>query len=115
MSFIATTTTNEERKNLIFVTGNALSEFKTVAENIARILDRSVLVDEPDTTYQDYTSVKEISARKSLYFAQALFCGSLPSRRNIVFCSPNLTLHTILQFLILFERIPKNVFVVVDD
>lgn len=110
-----TTTQNVKRKNIIFVTGNGISEYKVVAENIARNLDKSVLIDEPKIIYENYPTVREIGARKSIYFSQLLFYSSLPSRKSVVICTPNLNLRTILQVLILLENIPKNVFVVVDD
>lgn len=110
-----TTTAYNKRKNIIFVTGNAVSEYKVVAENIARNFSKSVLIDEPDIVYEDYPSLREVGARKSIYFSQLLFYGSLPSRKNVVICTPNLMLRTILQVLFLFEKIQKNVFVVVDD
>lgn len=102
-------------KNIIFCTGNGCSEYRTVAENLERLLYRSVLIDEPFRRAGEYEGIREIAARKSIFFSQALFYGSLPSRKNVIVSTPNLTMKTLIQFLVLFEKIKKNVFIVVDD
>ena len=102
-------------KNLIFVTGNAVGEYKAVAQELSRNLYKSVYLDHPCTPAYHYQTTKDLAAEQSYFFSQVLFYGSLPSRKNIVVSIPELTMKTILQFLILFGDIKKYVFVVVDD
>ena len=102
-------------KNIIFVTGNAVGEYKAVAQELALNLYKSVYLDHPCSASYHFQTTKDLAAEKSYFFSQVLFYGSLPSRKNIVVSIPELTMKTILQFLILFEDIKKNVFVVVDD
>ena len=102
-------------KNLIFVTGNAVGEYKAVAQELALNLYKSVYLDHPCSPAYHFQTTKDLAAEKSYFFSQVLFYGSLPSRKNIVVSIPDLTMKVILQFLILFEDIKKNVFVVVDD
>ena len=102
-------------KNLIFVTGNAVGEYKAVAQELALNLYKSVYLDSPCNAAYHYKTTKDIAAERSYFFSQVLFYGSLPSRKNIVVSIPDLSMRTILQFLILFENIKKYVFVVVDD
>ena len=102
-------------KNLIFVTGNAVGEYKAVAQELSRNLYKSVYLDHPCTPAYHFQTTKDLAAEQSYFFSQVLFYGSLPSRKNIVVSIPDLTMKAILQFLILFEDIKKNVFVVVDD
>ena len=102
-------------KNIIFVTGNAVGEYKAVAQELALNLYKSVYLDHPCSASYHFQTTKDLAAEKSYFFSQVLFYGSLPSRKNIVVSIPDLTMKTILQFLILFEDIKKNVFVVVDD
>lgn len=102
-------------KNIIFVTGNAVGEYKAVAQELALNLYKSVYLDHPCSASYHFQTTKDLAAEKSYFFSQVLFYGSLPSRKNIVVSIPDLTMKAILQFLILFEDIKKNVFVVVDD
>ena len=102
-------------KNIIFVTGNAVGEYKAVAQELALNLYKSVYLDHPCSASYHFQTTKDLAAEKSYFFSQVLFYGSLPSRKNIVVSIPDLTMKVILQFLILFEDIKKNVFVVVDD
>ena len=102
-------------KNLIFVTGNAVGEYKAVAQELALNLYKSVYLDHPCSASYHFQTTKDLAAEKSYFFSQVLFYGSLPSRKNIVVSIPDLTMKVILQFLILFEDIKKYVFVVVDD
>ena len=102
-------------KNLIFVTGNAVGEYKAIAQEIAENLNKSVYLDHPSSPAYHFQTTKDLAAEQSYFFSQVLFYGSLPSRKNIVVSIPDLTMKNILQFLILFENIKKNVFVVVDD
>lgn len=102
-------------KNLIFVTGNAVGEYKAVAQELALNLYKSVYLDSPCSAGYHYKTTKDLAAERSYFFSQVLFYGSLPSRKNIVVSLPDLSMKNILQFLILFENIKKNVFVVVDD
>ena len=102
-------------KNIIFVTGNAVGEYKAVAQELALNLYKSVYLDHPCSASYHFQTTKDLAAEKSYFFSQVLFYGSLPSRKNIVVSIPELTMKTILQFLILFEDIKKNVSVVVDD
>ena len=102
-------------KNIIFVTGNAVGEYKAVAQELALNLYKSVYLDHPCSASYHFQTTKDLAAEKSYFFSQVLFYGSLPSRKNIVVSIPDLSMKTILQFLILFEDIKKNVFVVVDD
>ena len=102
-------------KNLIFVTRNAVGEYKAVAQELSRNLYKSVYLDHPCTPAYHYQTTKDLAAEQSYFFSQVLFYGSLPSRKNIVVSIPDLSMKAILQFLILFEDIKKNVFVVVDD
>ena len=102
-------------KNLIFVTGNAVGEYKAVAQELSRNLHKSVYLDHPCTPAYHFQTTKDLAAEQSYFFSQVLFYGSLPSRKNIVVSIPDLTMKAILQFLILFEDIKKYVFVVVDD
>ena len=108
-------TNSTATKNIIFVTGNGLGKYKELAEEIACSLYRSVLVSQPYTTPYHYQSASEYARERTLFFSKALFYGSLPSRRNIVVSIPELTMRVILQFMLLFENIKKDVFVVVDD
>ncbi len=102
-------------KNLIFVTGNVVGEYKAIAQELALNLYKSVYLDSPCSAAYHYKTTKDLAAERSYFFSQVLFYGSLPSRKNIVVSIPDLTMKNILQFLILFENIKKNVFVVVDD
>ena len=102
-------------KNLIFVTGNAVGEYKAIAQELALNLYKSVYLDSPCSAAYHYKTTKDLAAERSYFFSQVLFYGSLPSRKNIVVSIPDLTMKNILQFLILFENVKKNVFVVVDD
>lgn len=102
-------------KNLIFVTGNALGDYKKVAQELTWHLYKSVHLSQPCSTICTYQSPKDIATQNSLFFSQVLFYGSLPSRENIIIAIPDLTMKTILQIILLFENIKKNVFVVVDD
>ena len=102
-------------KNLIFVTGNVVGEYKAVAQELALNLYKSVYLDSPCSAAYHYKTTKDLAAERSYFFSQVLFYGSLPSRKNIVVSIPDLTMKNILQFLILFENVKKNVFVVVDD
>ena len=102
-------------KNLIFVTGNVVGEYKAVAQELALNLYKSVYLDSPCSAAYHYKTTKDLAAERSYFFSQVLFYGSLPSRKNIVVSIPDLSMKNILQFLILFENIKKNVFVVVDD
>lgn len=102
-------------KNIIFVTGNGIGKYKELAQEIAAILYKVVLLTQPNFAPFQYQSASEYAREKTLFFSQALFYGSLPSRRNIVLCIPELSMRIILQFMVLFEHIKKNVFVVVDD
>lgn len=102
-------------KNIIFVTGNVVGEYKAVAQELALNLYKSVYLDHPCSASYHFQTTKDLAAEKSYFFSQVLFYGSLPSRKNIVVSIPDLTMKVILQFLILFEDIKKNVFVVVDD
>ena len=102
-------------KNLIFVTGNVVGEYKAIAQELALNLYKSVYLDSPCSAAYHYKTTKDLAAERSYFFSQVLFYGSLPSRKNIVVSIPDLTMKNILQFLILFENVKKNVFVVVDD
>ena len=102
-------------KNLIFVTGNAVGEYKAIAQELALNLYKSVYLDSPCSAAYHYKTTKDLAAERSYFFSQVLFYGSLPSRKNIVVSIPDLTMKNILQFLILFENIKKNIFIVVDD
>ena len=102
-------------KNLIFVTGNVVGEYKAVAQELALNLYKSVYLDSPCSAAYHYKTTKDLAAERSYFFSQVLFYGSLPSRKNIVVSIPDLSMKNILQFLILFENVKKNVFVVVDD
>ena len=102
-------------KNLIFVTGNAVGEYKAIAQELALNLYKSVYLDSPCSAAYHYKTTKDLAAERSYFFSQVLFYGSLPSRKNIVVSLPDLSMKIILQFLILFENVKKNVFVVVDD
>ena len=102
-------------KNLIFVTGNAVGEYKAITQELALNLYKSVYLDSPCSAAYHYKTTKDLAAERSFFFSQVLFYGSLPSRKNIVVSIPDLSMKIILQFLILFENIKKNVFVVVDD
>lgn len=102
-------------KNIIFVTGNGIGKYKELAQEIAATLYKVVLLTQPNYAPFQYQSASSYARDKTLFFSQALFYGSLPSRRNIVLCIPELSMRVILQFMVLFERIKKNVFVVVDD
>lgn len=102
-------------KNLIFVTGNALGDYKKVAQELTWHLYKSVHLSQPCSTIRTYQSPKDVAMQNSLFFSQVLFYGSLPSRENIIIAIPDLTMKTILQIILLFENIKKNVFVVVDD
>ena len=108
-------TNSTATKNIIFVTGNGIGKYKELAQEIEVNLYKSVLVSQPYTSPYQYQSSSEYAKERSLFFSKALFYGSLPSRRNIVVSIPELTMRVILQFMILFEHIKKNVFVVVDD
>lgn len=112
---MSTPSSSTTPKNIIFVTGNAVSYYREIALALNSRLYRSVFVDEPVSNAHDYQGLRESAGRKSLFFSQVFFYGSLPSRRNIVVSAPNLSMKTILQFLILFEKVHKNVFLVVDD
>lgn len=102
-------------KNIIFVTGNTMGEYKDLGKEIALHLHKSVYLGQPSTSPRHYLSLKEMAIQNSLFYSQALFYGSLPSRRSVVFAIPDLTMKNILQFMILLEKVKKNVFVVVDD
>ena len=102
-------------KNLIFVTGNAVGEYKAIAQELALNLYKSVYLDSPCSAAYHYKTTKDLAAERSYFFSQVLFYGLLPSRKNIVVSIPDLSMKAILQFLILFEDIKKYVFVVVDD
>ena len=102
-------------KNLIFVTGNVVGEYKAIAQELALNLYKSVYLDSPCSAAYHYKTTKDLAAERSYFFSQVLFYGSLPSRKNVVVSIPDLTMKNILQFLILFENVKKNVFVVVDD
>lgn len=102
-------------KNIIFVTGNPHGNYKELAEEITRQLYKSVYLAQPNPSIRHYQSLKDLATENSLFFSQVLFYGSLPSRQHVVVGIPDLNMKTILQFMILFEKINKNVFVVVDD
>ena len=102
-------------KNLIFVTGNVVGEYKAIAQELALNLYKSVYLDSPCSAAYHYKTTKDLAAERSYFFSQVLFYGSLPSRKNVVVSIPDLSMKNILQFLILFENVKKNVFVVVDD
>ena len=102
-------------KNLIFVTGNVVGEYKAIAQELALNLYKSVYLDSPCSAAYHYKTTKDLAAERSYFFSQVLFYGTLPSRKNIVVSIPDLSMKNILQFLILFENVKKNVFVVVDD
>ena len=106
---------NTTTKNIIFVTGNGIGKYKELAEEIASSLYRAVLLVQPNFAPFQYHSAGECAREKTLFFSKSLFYGSLPSRRNVVISVPELTMRVILQFMVLFEHIKKNVFVVVDD
>lgn len=108
-------TTQALVKNLIFVTGNGIGEYKELGQELALHLYKSVYLKQPCSAVRHYQTPKELASERSLFFSQVLFYGSLPSRRNIVVAAPDLSMKTILQFIILLEKIKKNVFVVVDD
>ena len=92
-------------KNIIFVTGNAVGEYKAVAQELALNLYKSVYLDHPCSASYHFQTTKDLAAEKSYCFSQVLFYGSLPSRKNIVVSIPDLTMKAILQFLILFETL----------
>lgn len=109
------TTQKEAIKNIIFVTGNAAGDYKELAQELSLQLYHSVFILQPFCSFHHFKSAREAAVEKSLFFSQALFYGSLPSRKSVVIAIPDLTMRTILQFILLFEKIKKNVFVVVDD
>lgn len=102
-------------KNIIFVTGNAMGEYKDLGREIALHLHKSVYLGQPSTSPRHYLSLKEMAIQNSLFYSQALFYGSLPSRKSVVFAIPDLSMKNILQFMILLEKVKKHVYVVVDD
>lgn len=109
------TTATPVEKNIIFVTGNPHGNYKELAQEITRQLYKSVFLTQPNPSIRHYQSLKDLATENSLFFSQVLFYGSLPSRQNVVVGVPDLNMKTILQFMILFEKINKNVFVVADD
>lgn len=109
------TTQTEAIKNIIFVTGSAAGDYKELAQELTLHLYHSVFIIQPFCSFHHFKTPREAAVEKSLFFSQVLFYGSLPSRKSVVIAIPDLTMRTILQFLLLFEKIKKNVFVVVDD
>lgn len=107
--------TTELAKNIIFVTGNVNGDYKELAQELALSLPKSFYFTQPFSSFRNFMSTREAAIEKSLFYSQVLFYGSLPSRSNIIISIPDLNMHTIMQFLILFESIRKNVFVVIDD
>ena len=86
-------------KNLIFVTGNAVGEYKAIAQELALNLNKSVYLDHPSSAAYHFQTTKDLAAEQSYFFSQVLFYGSLPSRKNIVVSIPDLSMKIILQFL----------------
>ena len=107
--------TTELAKNIIFVTGNVNGDYKELAQELSLSLSKSLYIAQPFPSFRNFMSTREAAIEKSLFFSQVLFYGSLPSRSNVIISIPDLNMRTILQFLILFESVRKNVFVVIDD
>lgn len=106
---------NTEYKNFIFVTGNTNSDYRSIGVNLSYRLQPCVNIFEPDPTLDDVDGATRINILNSSFFSQVQFYGGLPSRQNVFIIVPNLTIRTILQILVLFESMPKKVFIVVDD
>ena len=106
---------NKIEKNLIFVTGSSNGQYKKLATELSWHIYKAVTVFQPCSNIRAFQTAREVAIQNSLFFSQALFYGSLPSRENVIIAIPELTMKTILQFIILFEKVRKNVFVIVDD
>lgn len=107
--------TTEAYKNIIFVTGHPSGEFRDLAKELTLHLYKSVFISHPHVNFHHCLTMREAATEKSLFYSQAFFYGSLPSRKNVVIAVPELNMRTILQFIMMFEKVKKNVFVVVDD
>lgn len=107
--------TTEAYKNIIFVTGHPSGEFRNLAKELTLHLYKSVFISHPHANFHHCLTMREVAMEKSLFYSQAFFYGSLPSRKNVVIAVPELNMRTILQFIMMFEKVKKNVFVVVDD
>lgn len=104
-------------KNLIFVVGNPSGKYREFANEIKDNFEDTVYADEPNFGIGVYlpSTARETAIRKSMFFSQVLFYGAMPSRRNIVISTSNISMRYLLQFVILFDDFVKNVYLIIDD
>lgn len=101
-----------EKKTFIFIVGHAFYNIQDIGHGIGDNLTHSVCITAP--TMDSFNSQRN-QQNNSLFFSQIMFYSALPSRRNIIIINNDLNKKFILQVLLLCDKIPKDVFIIIDN